>query len=43
MPFTLLEHATGTTLWHVPYNGGGPALQALLGSQVDVTVGGRRL
>src|SRR6267143_1091534 len=40
MPFTLLEHATGTTLWHVPYNGGGPALQALLGSQVDVTVGG---
>ncbi len=40
MPFTLLEHATGITLWHVPYNGGGPALQALLGSQVDVTVGG---
>jgi tripartite-type tricarboxylate transporter receptor subunit TctC len=24
----------------VPYNGGGPAVQALLGSQVDVTVGG---
>jgi len=23
MPFTLLEHATGTTLWHVPYSGGG--------------------
>ena len=40
MPFTLLEHATGTTLWHVPYNGGGPAVQALLGSQVDATVGG---
>ena len=40
MPFTLLEHATGTILWHVPYSGGGPALQALLGSQVDVTVGG---
>src|SRR3989442_247331 len=40
MPFTLLEHATGTTLWHVPYNGGGPAVQALLGSQVDSTVGG---
>ncbi len=40
MPFTLLEHATGITLWHVPYNGGGPAIQALLGSQVDVTVGG---
>jgi tripartite-type tricarboxylate transporter receptor subunit TctC len=40
MPFTLLEHATGTTLWHVPYNGGGPAVQALLGGQVDATVGG---
>lgn len=40
MPFVLLEHATGTTLWHVPYNGGGPAVQALLGSQVDATVGG---
>jgi tripartite-type tricarboxylate transporter receptor subunit TctC len=40
MPFTLLEHATGTTLWHVPYNGGGPAIQALLGAQVDVTAGG---
>ena len=40
MPFVLLEHATGTSLWHVPYNGGGPAVQALLGSQVDSTVGG---
>ncbi len=40
MPFVLLEHATGTSLWHVPYNGGGPAVQALLGSQVDATVGG---
>lgn len=40
MPFVMLENATGTSLWHVPYNGGGPAVQALLGSQVDVTVGG---
>jgi tripartite-type tricarboxylate transporter receptor subunit TctC len=40
MPFVMLEHATGASLWHVPYNGGGPAIQALLGSQVDVTVGG---
>ena len=40
MPFVMLEHATGTSLWHVPYNGGGPAVQALLGSQVDTTVGG---
>jgi tripartite-type tricarboxylate transporter receptor subunit TctC len=40
MPFVMLEHAIGASLWHVPYNGGGPAVQALLGSQVDVTVGG---
>ena len=40
MPFVMLEHATGTSLWHVPYNGGGPAMQALLGSQVDATAGG---
>jgi tripartite-type tricarboxylate transporter receptor subunit TctC len=40
MPFVMLEHATSTSLWHVPYNGGNPAMQALLGSQVDVTVGG---
>ena len=40
MPFVMLEHATGTSLWHVPYNGGGPAIQALLGSQVDATLGG---
>ena len=40
MPYVMLEHATGTSLWHVPYNGGGPAVQALLGSQVDSTVGG---
>jgi len=40
MPFVMFESATGTSLWHVPYNGGGPAVQALLGSQVDVTVGG---
>ena len=40
MPFVMFEHATGASLWHVPYNGGGPAIQALLGSQVDVTVGG---
>jgi tripartite-type tricarboxylate transporter receptor subunit TctC len=40
MPFVLLEHATGISLWHVPYNGGGPAIQAVLGTQVDATVGG---
>src|SRR6266853_853183 len=25
IPFVMLEHATGASLWHVPYNGGGPA------------------
>src|SRR5258707_7189121 len=40
IPFVMLEHATGASLWHVPYNGGGPAVQGLLGAQVDVTVGG---
>src|SRR5262249_44771181 len=40
MPFVLFENATATTLWHVPYNGGGPAVQALLGTQVDATMGG---
>src|SRR5260221_8104225 len=40
MPFVLLEHATGTSLWHVPYNGGGPAVQAPLGPQGEAT-GGR--
>src|SRR6266849_5703273 len=36
MPYTLLEHATGITLWHVPYNGGGPAVHARLASLPDV-------
>src|SRR2546427_2594730 len=40
MPFTLLEHATGITLWHVPYNGGGPAVEGPLGPQGGFPIGG---
>jgi tripartite-type tricarboxylate transporter receptor subunit TctC len=32
----LFNHETGTTLVHVPYRGQGPALNDLLGSQLDV-------
>ncbi len=32
----LLEQAAGIKMLHIPYRGGGPMVQALLGSQVDV-------
>jgi tripartite-type tricarboxylate transporter receptor subunit TctC len=40
MPMAMLEAAAGVRLHHIPYSGGGPAVTALLGGQVDVTVGG---
>jgi tripartite-type tricarboxylate transporter receptor subunit TctC len=35
----MLEQQAGITMVHVPYKGTGPALQDLLGGQVDVTFG----
>lgn len=40
MPISMFEAAAGIRMWHVPYNGGGPAVQALLGGQVELTAGG---
>jgi tripartite-type tricarboxylate transporter receptor subunit TctC len=37
LPFAMLEQAANIKLLHVPYRGGGPALTAFIGSQVDVT------
>lgn len=34
----MLKQLTGTDIVHVPYNGSGPALVALLGRQVDVAI-----
>lgn len=34
----LLKNQTGITMVHVPYKGGGPALAALLGGEVDLTI-----
>ena len=33
----MLAHAAGVRLFHVPYQGGAPAVAALLGAQVDLT------
>jgi tripartite-type tricarboxylate transporter receptor subunit TctC len=40
MPIAMFEAAAGIRLWHIPYSGGGPAVTALIGSQVDMTAGG---
>ncbi len=40
MPFAMLESAAGVKFLHVPYSGGGPAMNALLGGQVELTAGG---
>jgi tripartite-type tricarboxylate transporter receptor subunit TctC len=36
----MLAHAAGIRLFHVPYQGGGPAVQALLGGQVHALASG---
>jgi tripartite-type tricarboxylate transporter receptor subunit TctC len=40
MPFAMFEGASGVKFLHVPYSGGGPAMTALVGGQVDMTAGG---
>jgi tripartite-type tricarboxylate transporter receptor subunit TctC len=37
VPYEMFQHAAGIKLLHVPYRGGGPALAAFLGGQVDIT------
>src|SRR5215510_10759451 len=37
VPFEMFQQAAGIKLLHVPYRGGGPALTAFIGAQVDVT------
>jgi tripartite-type tricarboxylate transporter receptor subunit TctC len=36
----IFAHAAGITLFHVPYQGGGPAVTALLGGQVEALASG---
>jgi tripartite-type tricarboxylate transporter receptor subunit TctC len=40
MAMELLSHAAGIKLRHVPYQGGGPALTAILGGHVDALASG---
>lgn len=37
VPFVMFLHAAGITMRHVPMNGGGPMLNALLGGHAEVT------
>ena len=37
VPFEMFQQAAGIKFLHVPYRGGGPALTAFLGKQVDIT------
>jgi tripartite-type tricarboxylate transporter receptor subunit TctC len=37
VPFEMFQHAASIELLHVPYRGGGPALTAFIGAQVDIT------
>jgi tripartite-type tricarboxylate transporter receptor subunit TctC len=37
VPFEMFQQSAGIKLQHVPYRGGGPALAAFLGGQVDIT------
>jgi len=37
VPFEMFQQAAGIKMLHVPYRGGGPALTAFIGKQVDIT------
>ena len=37
VPYEMFQQSAGIKLLHVPYRGGGPALAAFLGGQVDIT------
>src|SRR5215470_12236370 len=37
VPYEMFQQAAGIKLQHVPYRGGGPALAAFIGGQVDIT------
>ena len=39
-PMEMLSIATGAKMFHIPYQGGGPAVTALLGGQVDALASG---
>lgn len=39
-PMEMLAIATGTKLFHIPYQGGGPAVTAILGGQVEALASG---
>jgi tripartite-type tricarboxylate transporter receptor subunit TctC len=38
VPAEMLAKAAGVKLRHVPYTGGGPLMQAMLGQQIDITL-----
>jgi tripartite-type tricarboxylate transporter receptor subunit TctC len=40
LAMAMLEHAAGVKMKHIPYNGAGPALTAILGGQVDALASG---
>lgn len=40
VPFEMFLQQAGLKMWHIPTAGGGPAVLALLGGQVDATMGG---
>ncbi len=40
VPMTMLSNAAGIDLLHVPFQGGGPAMTAILGGQVQATAAG---